>query len=57
VVSTENGLILAFGTAGLILAYAAAVFTDLPAWVGVAIVIGVGVVIPQLVLAALARTD
>ena len=53
--STENRLILAFGTVALILGYGAAVFTDLPTWVGVAIVIGVGVVVPKVLSSYLER--
>ena len=53
--STENRLILAFGTVALILGYGAAVFTDLPTWVGVAIVIGVGVIVPQVLSSYLER--
>ena len=55
--STENRLLLAFGTVALILGYGAAVFTDLPTWVGLAIVIVVGVVLPQLVAGSLDRSD
>lgn len=55
--STENGVILACGTVALILAYGAAVFTDLPTWAGVAIVIVVGVVVPRLVTDYVDRSD
>lgn len=55
--STENGVLLACGTIALILAYGAAVFTDLPTWAGVAIVIVVGVVVPRLVTDYFDRSD
>ena len=55
--STENRLIIAFGTVALILGYGVSVFTDPPAWVGLAVVIVVGVVIPQIVTGFLDRSD
>lgn len=48
-VSRENQVIVAFGVLAIILLYVLAVLTDLPTWASIAVVIVVGVIIPQLV--------
>jgi hypothetical protein len=50
VLSTENGIIVACGVAALVLGYGVLAVTDLPTWVGIAVVLGVGVVLPQIVI-------
>ena len=48
VLSTENRVIVACGVAALVLGYGVLAVADLPTWVGIAVVLGVGVVLPQL---------
>lgn len=48
-VSRANQVIVGFGVLSIILLYVVTAFTNLPIWVGVAAVIIVGVIIPQLV--------
>ena len=48
--STENRVIVACGVAALVLAYGILAVTDLPTWAGIAVVLGVGVVLPQIVI-------
>ena len=48
-VSRENQVIVAFGLLAIVLLYASATFTNLPTWVNIAVVIIVGVIIPQVV--------
>lgn len=49
VISRENRVIIVFGLLSLVVLYGTTQVTDLPAWAGIAAVIPVGVVIPQLV--------
>ena len=46
--STENKVIVVCGAAALVLGYGVLAVADLPTWVGIAVVLGVGVVLPQL---------
>lgn len=46
-VSRENQIILGFGLVAIILLVAIANFTNLPTWVSIAVVLVVGVLIPQ----------
>ena len=46
--STENEIIAVCGAAALVLGYGVLAVADLPTWVGIAVVLGVGVVLPQL---------
>ncbi|WP_161631397.1 hypothetical protein [Candidatus Halobonum tyrrellensis] len=48
-VSRENQVIVAFGVVAIVLLYVLTALTDLPTWVNIAVVIVVGVIIPQLV--------
>ena len=48
--STDNRIIVACGLTALILGYGVLAVTDLPTWVGLAVVLGVGVVLPQLAI-------
>lgn len=48
-VSRENRVVLVTGSAALVLLYAFGAVLELPTWVGIAVVLGVGVVLPQLV--------
>ncbi|MFC6941018.1 hypothetical protein ACFQE8_13775 [Salinirubellus sp. GCM10025818] len=48
--STENRVIVACGVAALVLGYGVLAVTDLPTWAGIAVVLGVGVVLPQIVI-------
>ena len=54
-VSRENQVIVAFGVLAIILLYVLATLTDLPTWVSIAVVIVVGVIIPQLVNGSLSE--
>lgn len=47
-VSRENQIILGFGLVAIILLVAIANFTNLPTWVSIAVVLVVGVLIPQI---------
>ena len=53
--STENRIVVVFGIAALVLAFGLSALTDLPTWVGVAAILVVGVVVPQLVTGYLER--
>lgn len=48
-VSRENQIIVAFGLLAIILLYLLSAFTDFPTWVSIAVVIIVGVIIPQVI--------
>jgi len=48
-VSRENQVILGFGLLALILLYLVATLTTLPTWVSIAVVIVVGVIVPQVI--------
>ena len=48
VLSTENKVIAVCGVVALVLGYGVLAVTDLPTWVGIAVVLGIGVVVPQL---------
>ena len=48
-VSRENRVVLATGSAALVLLYVFAAVVHAPTWVGTGIVLAVGVVLPQLV--------
>jgi len=48
-VSRENQIILGFGLLALILLYLVATLTTLPTWVSIAVVIVVGVIVPQVI--------
>lgn len=48
-VSRENQVIVVFGLLAIALLYGLATLTDLPTWVSIAVVIVVGVILPQLV--------
>mgnify|MGYP000084751841 CR=1 FL=1 len=56
-VSRENAVILLFAVGALALAFGAGTLTDLSDGALVAVVIGLGVVAPQLVIGYLDRTD
>jgi uncharacterized protein (DUF983 family) len=46
-VSRENQVILGFGLLAIVLLVAIANFTNLPTWVSIAVVLVVGVLVPQ----------
>ena len=48
-VSRENQTILGFGLLALVLLYLVATLTTLPTWVGIAVVIVIGVIVPQVI--------
>jgi len=48
-VSRENQVILGFGLLAVILLYLVATLTTLPTWVSIAVVIVVGVIVPQVI--------
>lgn len=48
-VSRENQVIIASAILAILLLYVLATFTNLPSWVSIAVVIVVGVLVPQLV--------
>ncbi len=48
-VSRENQVILGFGLLALVLLYLVATLTTLPTWVSIAVVIVVGVIVPQVI--------
>jgi len=48
-VSRENQIILGFGLLALVLLYFVATLTTLPTWVSIAVVIVVGVIVPQVI--------
>jgi hypothetical protein len=48
-VSRENQVILGFGLLALILLYLVSTLTTLPTWVSIAVVIVVGVIVPQVI--------
>jgi len=56
-VSRENAVIFLFAVGALALAFGAGTLTDLSDGALVAVVIGLGVVAPQLVIGYLDRTD
>ncbi|WP_158413900.1 hypothetical protein [Halorubrum sp. CGM5_25_10-8B] len=48
-ISHENEVMILFGVATVILLVSMSSFTDLPTWITIAVVIVVGVLIPQLI--------
>ena len=52
-ISTESRVIVVRGAAALVLGYGVLAVTDLPTWVGIAVILGVGVVLPQIVVGKL----
>lgn len=54
-VSRENLVIVAFSALAIILLYGLTALTNLPTWVSIAVVIVVGVTIPQLVNGSLSK--
>jgi len=46
-ISRENQIIVGFGSLAILLLVAIATFTNLPTWVSIAVVLVVGVLIPQ----------
>jgi hypothetical protein len=56
VLSTENRVVLACGVVALALGYGVSAFTDLPTWVGIGVLLVVGVMLPQVVTGRLERS-
>ncbi|WP_176450651.1 hypothetical protein [Halorubrum ezzemoulense] len=48
-VSRENQVIIGFGLLALFILYLVATLTTLPTWVSIAVVIVVGVIVPQVI--------
>jgi hypothetical protein len=48
-VSRENQTILGFGLLAIVLLYLVATVTTLPTWISIAVVIVVGVIVPQVI--------
>ena len=48
-VSRENQVIVAFGLLAIVLLYASSTFTNLPTWMNIAVLLIVGVILPQVI--------
>lgn len=54
-ISRETQVVTVFGLAAIILRYVVATATDLPTWVAIALVLSIGVLIPQGIVTSMHR--